>query len=150
MQHHEQVKAGGGTSQTHLLYWQDCQSLQEAPLKGLRLMVDLERKFLGIPGIFKFDKVIRQTPTGAIVLVSCDDEARTKWEEISNEGKLSLRISGTGMVVFQERAKAKKTLIQKGQKAWKNLTWQKNEDCPAPAIGNSGGKPEATVPMDTS
>ena len=52
-----------------------------APFEGLRLMVDARRKAMGIPGIFRLEKVICQTPTGTIVLVSCDEEARKKWQD---------------------------------------------------------------------
>ena len=76
----------------------------------LRWMVDTRRKSMGIPGYFRLEKTICSTPTGTIVLVSCDDEARTKWQEITGEGVFTITIPGSGKVIFQERSKGKKTL----------------------------------------
>ena len=74
---------------------------------------------MGIPGIFRMDKVVCQTPTGAIILVLCDDEAKKKWEELSLKGKLIFRIPGTGMPTFQERTEGKKTLMEVSKKPGK-------------------------------
>ena len=82
----------------------------KAPFNGLRFMVDSRRKTMGIPGYFRQEKVICQTPTGAIVLISCADAAKQKWEETSYKRNPTIRIPGSGMVTFQERSKGKKTL----------------------------------------
>ena len=59
----------------------------KASFKSLRFMVETQRKTMGIPGIFRLEKVICQTPTIApIILISCDDAATQKWEETSWEG----------------------------------------------------------------
>ena len=62
-------------------------------------------------------------------------------------GKFCLRISGTGMVVFQVRAKEKKTLFEV-QKSLEKLDIAKKEEEPAPEAGKSG-KPEAAGAGDT-
>ena len=82
----------------------------KAPVNTLRLYMEKRRKLMGIPGIFRLTKVVCQTPTGAIILISCDDEAKGKWGETSWKRNLVFTIPGTGDVVFQERSKGKKTL----------------------------------------
>ena len=55
----------------------------KASFNSLRFMVETRRKTMGIPGIFRLEKVVYQTPTGAIILISCDDAAKQKGEETS-------------------------------------------------------------------
>ena len=86
------------------------ESTMNVPFDVLRDAVDARRKVMGIPGRFRLEKVVCQTPTGAIILVSCDDEARQKWEEASSKKNPFIRIPGSGLVEFQERYKGKKTL----------------------------------------
>ena len=88
----------------------DSNTIELAKFERLRWMVDTRRKSMGIPGYFRLEKVICSTPTGAIVLVSCDDEARAKWLEVTGEEAFTITIPGSGKVTFQERSKGKKTL----------------------------------------
>ena len=88
----------------------DRNTTMKATLDHLRFMVDTRRKFIGIPGYFRLEKTICSTPTGSIILVSCDDEARAKWQETTGDEDFTITIPGSGKVTFQERSKGKKTL----------------------------------------
>ena len=88
----------------------DSNTIELEKFERLRWMVDIRRKSMGTPGYFRLEKVICSTPMGAIVLVSCDDEARAKWLEVTGEEAFTITIPGSGKVTFQERSKGKKTL----------------------------------------
>ena len=111
-------------------------STMKIPINNLRVMVNKRRQAMGIPGIFRMSKVVCQTPTGTIILISCDDEAKTKWGETSWKGNPVFEIPGSGDVIFQERSKGKKTL-REVSKSLEGLSMV--SESPAPAA-SAGGK----------
>ena len=111
----------------------------KARLKGLGFMVKTRRQTMGIPGYFRLEKVVCQTTTGAIVLISSDDAVKQKWEETLWKGNPIIRIPGSGMVPFQERSKGKKTL-QEVSKSLQVLDMASDSDLPPAAGGLAGGK----------
>ena len=84
---------------------------------------------MGIPGIFRLEKIVCQTPTAAIILISCDGAAKEKWGEISWKRNPIFTIPGSRKVIFLERSKGKKTL-QEVSKSLEGLTMA--SESPAP------------------
>ena len=109
----------------------------KVPVNSLRVMVEKRRQAMGITGTFRLTKVVCQTPTGAIILISCDDEAKAKWGETSWKGNLVFTIPGSGDVVFQERSKGKKTL-QEVSKCLEGLSMVSESPAPGALAGGKG------------